>query len=311
MKTGVSRVLRALLGLLVLALTLYLVDIGRVFEQVSSLSLGGLAIGVLLCHAAYWALAWRWWFLADRVGGPMTFRVALSDYLWGGLLNHILPTGLAGSAYRSVRHAKRRSPDGELVGMATAVSVVVLDRVSGLAAQAIIALVGALALLFSYPWVSLWGAIAVLLTLLVMAIALRIAQRQFSEFGAALSRTTQGQGVLWPNALVSLVGVILLSLGFYCAAESLSLQLPFWRVFFVSPLILGAMIVPLSIAGWGVREAAAGALFAALGTDAATGVAVSVSFGLMSLLSTLPALLFWRSFSSKLDQVTDHSSGEK
>lgn len=310
-KTGTSRILRALSGVLVLATTLYLVDIVAVVEQVSSLSIGWMVVGVLLCHGAYWATAWRWWYLADRVGAPMTYCDALSDYLWGGLLNQVLPTGLAGSSYRSVRHAKRYGPSGEPIGMGKAVSVVVLDRVSGMVAQAVVALVGALALLLTFPWVSLWGAIAVLLSLFLMTFALRAAGRRFPEFDIALSLAIRGQGALVSNALISLLGVLLLSLAFYCAAESMALHLPLWRVLCVSPLILGAMIIPLSIAGWGVREAAAGALLAALGTDAATGVAVSVSFGLMSLISTSPALLFWRFFSSKGTEVADHPSGEK
>jgi hypothetical protein len=52
--------------------------------------------------------------------------------------------------------------------------------------------------------------------------------------------------------------------------------------------VLLAMALPLSMAGWGLREGAAALLWAAAGLDVAQGVAISISYGLVVLLSTLP-----------------------
>ncbi len=282
-----------LLVLVILALTLYLVDYRLVASELSGMRPGWLALGVLLCHATYWGFAWRWWYLAKRVDAAMTYGQSLSDYLLGGLFNQVLPTGLAGPVYRAFRHAKRACADGQPVGMGRALSIVALDRVSGLAAQAFIALLGTIALAFSYPWIGLWGALAVLLTLIALVMGLRLASRKYEEFESALALVFRARTELLMVVILSLLGVFLLSLAFYCAAQAIALELPFWRVICVSPLILGAMVIPLSIAGWGIREAASGALFLALGTNAAVGVAVSVSFGLMGLLSTSPGLVLW------------------
>lgn len=57
------------------------------------------------------------------------------------------------------------------------------------------------------------------------------------------------------------------------------------------PLILLTMLVPLTISGWGLREGAAAALFPVAGASASGGLAASVVFGLVLILSTLPGLL--------------------
>ncbi len=293
MKTGQVKILRVLLVLVILALTLYLVDYRLVGKQLSGMRPGWLALGILLCHTTYWVFAWRWWYLAKRADAAMSYGQSLSDYLLGGLFNQVLPTGLAGPVYRAFRHAKRDCADSTPVGIGRALSIVALDRVSGLAAQAFITLLGTIALAFSYPWIGLWGTLAVLLTLIALVTGLRLASRRYEEFESALALAFRGRTEVLKIGISSLLGVFLLSLAFYCAAQAIALELPFWRVICVSPLILGAMVIPLSIAGWGIREAASGALFLALGTNAAIGVAVSVSFGLMGLLSTSPGLVLW------------------
>ena len=48
------------------------------------------------------------------------------------------------------------------------------------------------------------------------------------------------------------------------------------------------MLLPISIAGWGVREGVAALLWAAAGLSAVEGVAISAAYGLLILISSLP-----------------------
>ena len=59
-------------------------------------------------------------------------------------------------------------------------------------------------------------------------------------------------------------------------------------------MILFAMVLPLSISGWGLREGAAAALFPLAGLSASAGLAASVAFGLTFLAITLPGLILVR-----------------
>jgi hypothetical protein len=49
--------------------------------------------------------------------------------------------------------------------------------------------------------------------------------------------------------------------------------------------------VPLTVSGWGVREAGAALCFAAVGLLAADGVAAAVGYGLLSLVAALPGVV--------------------
>jgi uncharacterized membrane protein YbhN (UPF0104 family) len=92
---------------------------------------------------------------------------------------------------------------------------------------------------------------------------------------------------------VSSCSVLLLCLGFYCAARASQVDVSLGRALIVTPIILASMVIPLAVAGWGIREAAAAALFAAMGLDASSGVAVSISFGLIGFVASLPGALVW------------------
>jgi hypothetical protein len=64
--------------------------------------------------------------------------------------------------------------------------------------------------------------------------------------------------------------------------------LTFFVVFAIGPVLLLAHILPISIGGWGVREAAAVALLGMTGVDATSALLVSIMFGVRLVLATLP-----------------------
>ena len=76
----------------------------------------------------------------------------------------------------------------------------------------------------------------------------------------------------------------------FCAA-AIGVTLPIVTILAVVPIVLFAMLVPLSISGWGLREGAAATLFPIAGATAAEGFAASVAFGLAFLVAVLPGAL--------------------
>jgi hypothetical protein len=51
------------------------------------------------------------------------------------------------------------------------------------------------------------------------------------------------------------------------------------------------MLIPLSVSGWGIREGAAALAFPVFGATASQGLAASVAFGLVFLVTVLPGLI--------------------
>ena len=75
------------------------------------------------------------------------------------------------------------------------------------------------------------------------------------------------------------------------AARAVGASTPLWTLLpLVAPVLL-SMLIPVTIAGLGVREATAAALWGAVGLTAVDGVAISAAYGILVLLSSLPGAL--------------------
>ena len=72
------------------------------------------------------------------------------------------------------------------------------------------------------------------------------------------------------------------------SARAIGIHTPFLTLVPLVAPVLVTMLVPVTIAGWGVREGAAALLWGGIGLAAIDGVAISLAYGLLVLLSTLP-----------------------
>ena len=78
---------------------------------------------------------------------------------------------------------------------------------------------------------------------------------------------------------------------FLVSARAVGIETPLGTLVPLIPPVLMTMLIPVSVAGWGVREAAAAALWAGAGLTPEDGAAVSVAYGLLVLVSSAPGLL--------------------
>ena len=91
------------------------------------------------------------------------------------------------------------------------------------------------------------------------------------------------------SALVHLLSIAAI----FLTAHAVQVPLTLAIVCAIGPVVVLAQVLPISVGGWGVREAAAVALLAMTGIDAASALLVSIAFGLLIFLATLPGVLFW------------------
>jgi len=75
---------------------------------------------------------------------------------------------------------------------------------------------------------------------------------------------------------------------FVLAARCVGVDTPAWALLPLVGPVLVTMLVPVTVAGWGLREGAAGALWVTAGLSPADGVAISVAYGLLVLASSAP-----------------------
>jgi hypothetical protein len=78
---------------------------------------------------------------------------------------------------------------------------------------------------------------------------------------------------------------------FLVAAASVGVELTPLQLLPIGALVLLGSAIPLNVAGWGPREGVAVWAFTAFGSTAEVGLTVSVAFGVLALIATLPGLL--------------------
>lgn len=252
------------------------------------------ALAALSLQTVLAALRWR--LTAARLGIGLGRRRALGEYYLAQLVNQTLPGGMLGDVGRALRNAGGG-------GMLRAGQAVMLERLMGNAVLLAVLLgaVAAALTLSGQPPLPGWLLQALLACLGAVALAAALVglprggdgrlARLAGSLREALRAGLLARGVLGRQILLSLGTVAANLAGFAFAARATGTALPLLAALVMLPMILFAMLIPLSISGWGLREGAAAALFPMAGFSPGAGLAASIAFGLIFLLASLPGLV--------------------
>jgi uncharacterized membrane protein YbhN (UPF0104 family) len=91
----------------------------------------------------------------------------------------------------------------------------------------------------------------------------------------------------------ALVGHANLAVAVYALGLGLGLHVSLLDCLVLVPPVILLTTLPISIAGWGVREMAMVTAFGFVGVPAASGLALSLLFGLVVTASSLPGGVLW------------------
>ncbi|MFN3294312.1 MAG: YbhN family protein [Gemmobacter sp.] len=290
MRLRPGALLRAALAVLLLALLWRLVDGGAAVRRLAGADAGLLAAAAAALVVQTLLSAWRWRLTAARLGLALRPAEALREYWLAQLVNQAVPGGVAGDAARALRQSGQ-------AGLMASGQAVAFERLAGqLGLMAVMAagFGGTLAVPGGLDWPlwvgGLWLAAGVA-GLVLLAGVRRLAPGQAAAFRQAVG----ARGVRGVQAALSLGTASCNVAGFGLCAWAVGADLPAAGFVTLVPLVLMAMLVPLTIAGWGLREGAAAALFPLAGLAPAEGMAASLAFGLVMLGTAAPGLagLVW------------------
>lgn len=240
-----------------------------------------LSLAAVLAQTVLSALRWRG--VAAAMGLGLTRRRAVTEYFVAQVINQTLPGGVPGDAARALRTRGAG-------GLRTAAEAVVVERLAGQGALFAV-MVPAIVLSLAFGRIDWPGWTAWAIAVAVVVAGLLVLTRPLPAWAAPLR--VLGAPRVWPVQLTLGLAIVALNLaGFVCAAWATGTALSAEAIVTLIPLILTAMLVPLSIGGWGWREGASAALFPLAGATPAAGLAASAAFGAVILLAALPGV-FW------------------
>src|SRR5690606_25586209 len=255
-------VFRWCVTLLLLGTVLVFVDIAKLAQRLAVVP-PTIILAVFVVSPIQIALsAWRWRYTANRLGVAIGFGFAFREYYLAGFLNQVLPGGVMGDVNRAWRHSR----SGRRLQQLAIVHAVVLERLSGQLVLVPVVLIAVFWLWWSGQLNSQFGDAGVSLNLGYWLILPALA-----VLGVLLvSMTGFGTSVL---VLLTYMAVfVLMAAGMDLFAGGT----PWLLLVALCPLLLLAMVVPVTVSGWGVREGAAAILWPLVGLPAEQGVALSV-----------------------------------
>lgn len=278
--------LRVLVSAALLYFALRSINFSSVQERLSQINVWWLilAVAATLVQTALGAL--RWHQISALSEAPLSMMQALRYNLIGAFFNQTLPSTIGGDAMRLwlvQRHA----------GWRAATYSVLVDRAIGFVALATIVIV-------SLPWsyelvANQTGRIALLLidfgAVLAGAGFLLFRYLPWERLkrvwpvrhihacsviaNRALFTRESGPKVIVTSILIHVMTVVIT----WLAVQAIAANAAFDQLFMLVPPIMLVTMLPVSIAGWGVREATMMVAFGYAGLAAADGTVVSLLFG--------------------------------
>jgi uncharacterized membrane protein YbhN (UPF0104 family) len=249
------------------------------------------ALALALSVVQMLVLAWRWRVTAARLGLELPMRDATAEYYLGVFINQVLPGGILGDVSRAWRHARAATHTGP------AVRAVILERASAQAVMVLVAIVSVLLLPSgmggsTLQRITLAAAAAVIGGATLMALGrLPPSDSMAGRLRSDVHRALLSADVVTLQALSAFVVVGSYVAVFLVAARAIGVSTPTTSLLPLVAPVLMTMLIPVTVAGWGVREAAAAALWGLAGLSPEEGAAVSVTYGLLVLVASTPGFV--------------------
>ncbi len=299
------RILFSTLKILISAGLLYLalrkVNLSELASRIDIASLGWIGVAIAVTFLQIFVGVLRWREISAECGAPLALRQAMRFNLIGTFFNQTLPSSIGGDAVRLWLVARGGA------GWRAATYSIFVDRAVGLIALAVIIVAslpwslrligdpaGRSALLFvdfaalaggvgflvlgwlPWPWLKRWWGTHHIHACSVIANRV-IFSRQHGPAIAVLS------------LLVHVLAVVIA----WCVVQSIAAPVSFGQVFQLVPPVMLITMLPISIAGWGVREATMGLAFGYAGLMTNEGVNVSLLYGAVTFLVGAFGGLVW------------------
>jgi len=286
-----------------------------VVRQLSAISGWWIALCALALFAQTALTAVRWLIVLRHLEGRWRFIDLWRYVVIGSFFNQFLPSGMGGDVFR-IWYVRQ---EGLSWGKATA--SVITDRVIGLVGLFVLIAAG-IPYLLTVPAA---GTVRDVLIALAVALALAIAAflwldvfieklARFAALDRLIARSARlshlFEGVQRTSPIIR--NMLAGRWGFAALALSIANQLLAGAVVFafgihvkagvggapamlLFPFVLLVSMVPISLAGWGMREGAMVVVFSLIGTTATAALAMSLLFGIALFVAALPGGVLWLS----------------
>jgi len=287
MRAFLILLIRIVVSLALLYLALRGINFAAIQVRLSQISIGWIVLAVTITLVQIFIGALRWREISALCGAPLTDLQAFRYNMIGAFFNQTLPSSIGGDAVRLWLIGRTGA------GWRAASYSILTDRAVGFIALALIIVAS---LPWSYDMIADEKGRLALVFLDVAALAAGVG---FLIFGylpwewlkrwwptrhihacsvianQVIFNKTRGAKIAVLSLSIHVLAVVIA----WCAVRSIDAPAGFEQLFMLTPPIMLITMLPISIAGWGVREATMMVAFGYAGLVPADGTVVSILFG--------------------------------
>lgn len=293
------------------------VDLGRAWTQATAMdpAMAVLAVVLMLVQIALGAV--RWGFVLRALSARLHWVQVGAVYYIGVFFSIVLPGAVGGDAVRM--WAARRSG----LSLTSAINSVALERAVTVFGLVLLVCLTEPVLMLRLPDLPAVWVFPVLLAICVIGILVlatldRLPQslhrwvivRGLAALAGDTRRLFFHPGFSLITLVVALLGHVNLSLVVYALAVGLGIQVHILDCLVLVPPVVLIMTLPISIAGWGVRETAMVTAFALVGVPEEAALVLSILYGVVTMVTAAPGGLVFLAVGGRKMQ-REESTGEQ
>jgi uncharacterized protein (TIRG00374 family) len=271
----------------------------RIHQSIKQLSVFAIVASVISLFASYSLASYRWnIIMRQKENHPFPIRDCFYITSIGIFLNQGLPGSIGGDLYRVFAVGRYGfSKTWRIQGL-------LLDRIWGLISMAILALFSIFFFdayirdrLEMYPLYGLIAAVLFGFIVFTQLDRIPLSGRFKTLLSPLMTLSSSARSMCtWRRSgfiLLGLLVIVLLYLPCLFLGDALHINLSFPMIAFVMPVVFLVSVLPISFAGWGVREVAFVKLLSLFSIPSDKALTVSLLYGLITLFSSFPGLFLW------------------
>jgi len=287
--------------LITIAIFYYLfqqVDFSTLFQLLLTSHPGWIIFALLMQLASTVLAAFRWFEISRLLVFKENLFFYIQSYFKGSFFNQVLPSSIGGDAVRILDLTQKNYDKKE------AFYGVFVDRIVGLVGLLTLNLIASIVffgtfdedfslLIIGISSLSILGFISLFHLHRLRFLKKYSFLNLFVRLANRLNRLYASRELLLQHIFISVVVHLFSVLTMYSITLALGLELSFQTLLIAVPPVFLLTIVPISLAGWGIREGAMVGIFMLVGADQTKVLAMSIIYGLLLIVSALPGSYFW------------------
>ncbi len=242
--------------------------------------------------------AYRWRLIMRELVFSERVSYYVQSYFKGTFFNQVLPSSIGGDAVRIIDLAQKGYDKKD------AFYGVFVDRIIGLVGLLVLNLIATVLFFGTFDkefslliiFIAISGISGFILLFFLNKISFLAnikGLNLFYRLANRLNKLYTSKTMLLKHIGITVIVHLLTVITLYALALSIDFHMSFQIFLIAVPPVFLLTIVPISLAGWGIREGAMVGIFMLVGADETKVLAMSILYGILLILSSLPGSYFW------------------